>query len=109
MVWSIEMGEIWFHPNPGFHVSNARAVTEPYGSTGRIAMMLAYGGDRYLDADGRMPLEVIPPEPERDPSQEEDALGEWTTPSSVLNGDVITFEVVALRKAYLWGKTDDGI
>ena len=99
MVWSNEMGEIWFHPNPRVHVSNARAVAEPYGSTGRIAMVLAYGDDQYLDADGRMPPEVIPPEPKRDPAQEEeDPLGEWTTPSSVLNGDVITFEVVALRK-----------
>ena len=30
-VWSNEMGEIWFYPNAGFHVSNARAPTDSYG------------------------------------------------------------------------------
>ena len=87
-------------PNPGFHVSNARAVTEPYGSTGRIAMVLAYGDDGDLDADGRMPPPVRPPEPERDVSQEEE---EEDPPGA------LTFNVVKLRKAYLRGKMDDGV
>ena len=98
MVWSNEMGEIWFHPNSGFHVLSARAVAEPYGSTGRIAMVLAYGDDGNLDADGCVPPPVRPLEPERDVSQEEE------DPPGAL-----TFNVVKLRKAYLWGKMDDGI
>ena len=66
-----KMGEIWFRPKARFHVSNARAATERDD-----------GNDRYLDADGRMPPPVRPPELQRDLSQaEEDPPGVWATPS----------------------------
>ena len=103
------MGEVWFYPRAGLHLTNVRALTVPNGPTGRITVALAYGDNHYLDADGRVP-KVQPPKQETPRSEEvEDPPGEWTTPSSIEVGDALPVEVMALRTAYLWGRAGNGV
>ena len=70
MVWSSDVGEAWFYPKEGFHLSNVRAATTANGPTGRVTIALAYGDSQHLEADGCAP-NVQPPRQEI-PSSEED-------------------------------------
>ena len=60
MVWSSDVGEVWFYPKEGFHLSNVRAAKTVIGPPGRVTVVLAHGESQYLEADGRVP-NVQPP------------------------------------------------
>ena len=70
---------------------------------GHPRILTAYSDDQYLDAATSKTGET------RVSGRGRSSCGEWTTPSTVLVGDTLGIRIVALRKAYLWGKTASGV
>ena len=54
-MWASHVGEVWFYPKEGFHLSNVRGGVTDHGSEFLVTIAAVVGDSQYLDEAGNMP------------------------------------------------------